>query len=57
MSDMPRLLAYLKLLRDERERGLGHVTPSVVNGQGMPAVGHLVKLRHAGIGFCCLYEA
>ncbi len=32
-NDMPRLLAFLKLLRDEGERGLGHFTPSVVNGQ------------------------
>jgi len=32
-SDMPRLLAFLKLLRDERECGLGHFSPSVVNHQ------------------------
>jgi pimeloyl-ACP methyl ester carboxylesterase len=48
-SEMPRLLAFLKLLRDERERGLGHFTPSVVNGQGMPATGYFMDLRHAGI--------
>src|SRR5947199_2038095 len=46
---MPRLLAFLKLLRDERERGLGHFTPSVVNGQGMPAAGYFTNLSHAGI--------
>ena len=32
-SNMPRLLAFLNLLRDERERGLGHFMPSAVNGQ------------------------
>src|SRR5260370_968232 len=46
---MPRLLAFLKLLRDERERDLGHFTPSVVNGQGMPAAGYFTNLGHAGI--------
>ena len=46
---MPRLLALVKMLRDERERGLGHFTPSVVNGQGMPAIGYFMDLRHAGI--------
>src|SRR5713101_5246853 len=46
---MPRLLAFLKLLRDERERGLGYVTPPVVNRQGMPAVVYFTDLRHAGI--------
>ena len=49
LSEMPRLLAFLKLLRDERERGLGHFTPSVVNRQGMPAVGYFADLGHAGI--------
>src|SRR5438067_12954888 len=47
--DMPRLRAFLKLLRDERERDLGHFTPSVVNRQGMPAIGYFTDLGHAGI--------
>src|SRR6266550_9260140 len=46
---MSRLLALLKLLRYEREGGLGHFTPAVVNGQGMPAARYFVDLRHAGI--------
>src|SRR5438105_1164072 len=46
---MPRLLALLKLLRDEREGDLGHFTPAVVYGQGMPSAGYFVDLSHAGI--------
>ena len=46
---MPRLLADLQLLRDEGERGLGHVTPPMVDSQRMPAVGHLAELRDRGI--------
>jgi len=48
-SDMPRLLAFPKLLRDEGERSLGHFSPAVVDDQGMPAIGHLADLGHAGI--------
>src|SRR5713101_1780223 len=48
-SDMLRLLADLQLLRDEGERGLGHLTPPVVDDQGMPAVGHLADFRDGGI--------
>ena len=32
-SGMPRLLAFPKVLGDEREGGLGHFTPPVVNDQ------------------------
>src|SRR5947199_10448473 len=46
---MPRLLVLLKLLGDERERGLGHITPSMVNCQGVPAAGYFTDLSHAGI--------
>jgi hypothetical protein len=30
---MPRLQAFVKLLRDEGECGLGHFTPSMVDGE------------------------
>ena len=43
------LLTDLQLLGDEGERGLGHVTPSVVNRQGMPAIGDFADLRDRGI--------
>src|SRR3989442_15356328 len=43
------LLADRELLRDEGERGLGHFTPPVVNGQGMPATGYFADLRDRGI--------
>src|SRR5438105_9944645 len=54
MGEMPPgltlfLLALSKMLCDEGERGLGHLTPPVVNDQGMPAVGHLVNFRDGGI--------
>src|SRR5258707_6710242 len=46
---MPRLLADLHLLRDEGERDLGHVTPPMVNGQGVPATRDFAELRDRGI--------
>src|SRR5207237_9495313 len=48
-SEMPRLLAELQLLCDEGERGLGHLTPTVINRQGMPATLHFTDLRDRGI--------
>jgi hypothetical protein len=44
-SEMPQLLALLKLLRNEGERDLSHVTPAVVNDQGVPATGYFAELR------------
>src|SRR5260370_9397390 len=49
LSKCVRLLADLQLLRNEGERGLGHFTPAVVNGQGMPATRYFMDLSHAGI--------
>ena len=43
------LLAGLQLLRDEGERSLSHLTPSVVNGQGVPAIRHFVELGDFGV--------
>src|SRR5258707_9191642 len=46
---MPRLLADRELLGDEGERDLGHVTPPMVNGQGVPATRDFAELRDRGI--------
>src|SRR6266567_8206381 len=46
---MPLLLACSKLLRDECQRDFGHSAPSVVDGQGMPAIRDFADLGHAGI--------
>jgi hypothetical protein len=46
---MVRLLAFVKLLCDERERGLGHFTPPVVDGEGVSAVGYFTDLSDTGI--------
>ncbi len=37
------------MLRDERERGLSHFTPPMVNSQGVPAIGYFFDLGDAGI--------
>src|SRR6266436_205129 len=49
LTSNDRLLADLQLLGDEGECGLGHLTPAVVNRQGMPATGYFAELRDGGI--------
>ena len=43
------LLAHQDLVGDEGERDLGHLTPSMVNDQGVPAIGDFAELSNSRI--------
>src|SRR5258708_5748051 len=48
-SEMPRLLADRELLCDEGEGNLSHITPPMVNDQGMSSIGDCAELGDGGI--------
>src|SRR5258708_20870157 len=48
-SEMPRFLADRELLCDEGEGNLSHITPPMVNDQGMSSIGDCAELGDGGI--------
>src|SRR5216683_4472455 len=48
-SERPRLLADRELLCDEGEGNLSHITPPMVNDQGMSSIGDCAELGDRGI--------
>src|SRR5260221_12527143 len=48
-SERPRLLADRELLCDKGEGNLSHITPPMVNDQGMSSIGDCAELGDGGI--------
>src|SRR5258708_33326128 len=48
-SERPRLLADRELLCDEGEGNLSHITPPMVNDQGMSSIGDCAELGDGGV--------
>src|SRR5258708_32175333 len=48
-SEMPRFLADRELLCDEGEGNLSHITPPMVNDQGMSSIGDCAELGDGGV--------
>src|SRR5258707_9379766 len=48
-SERPRFLADRELLCDEGEGNLSHITPPMVNDQGMSSIGDCAELGDGGI--------
>src|SRR5260370_27078347 len=50
-SERPRFLADRELLCDEGEGNLSHITPPMVNDQGMSSIGDCAELGDGGVVF------